>query len=141
MVAATTESTMVRYFEKGLKPSIKAKMNKDATYLDNYEELVAKTVRAKAKVGLQPSFYMRETDQNYPHGKGPAYTATHKVKTQGLLNCEDDSKTFKASISASTPDCELFNKARKNVSEVTYFNYNKKSHFGNRCPKSQKSKN
>ena len=54
---------MVRYFEKDLKLSIKAKMDQDAIYLDNYEELVAETVRAEAKAGLQPSFYMRETNQ------------------------------------------------------------------------------
>ena len=60
--AAPMESTMVRYFEEGLKPSIKTKMDQDATHLDNYEELVAKAVRAEAKAGLRPSSYMRETD-------------------------------------------------------------------------------
>ena len=54
---------MVRYFEEGLKPSIKAEIDQNAFYLDNYEELVAKTVRAEAKAGLRPSFYVRETDQ------------------------------------------------------------------------------
>ena len=60
--AAPTESTMVRYFEEGLKPSINAEMDQDATHLDNYEELVAKAVRAEAKAGLQPSSYVREAD-------------------------------------------------------------------------------
>ena len=59
---APTESTMVRYFEEDLKPSIKAEMDQDTTHLDDYEELIAKVVRAEAKAGLQPSFYMRETD-------------------------------------------------------------------------------
>ena len=49
---------MVRYFEEGLKPFLKAEIEKDATYLDNYEELIAKAVRAEAKAGLQPSFYV-----------------------------------------------------------------------------------
>ena len=49
---------MGRYFEKGLKLSIKAKIDQDATHLNNYEELVAKAVRTKAKAGLQPSFYI-----------------------------------------------------------------------------------
>ena len=53
---------MVRYFEEGLKPSIKAEMDQDATHLDNYEELVAKAVRTEAKAGLRASFYMREAD-------------------------------------------------------------------------------
>ena len=60
--AAPEESTMVRYFEEGLKPSIKAEMDQDATHLDDYEELVAKAVRAEAKAGLRPSSYVRETD-------------------------------------------------------------------------------
>ena len=49
---------MVRYFEKGLKLSIKAEIDKDATNLDKYKKLVAKTVKAEAKVGLQPNFYI-----------------------------------------------------------------------------------
>ena len=62
LTTAFTKSRMVRYFEKGLKPSIKAKIDQDATYLENYEELVAKVIRAKAKVGLRPSFYVRKTN-------------------------------------------------------------------------------
>ena len=53
---------MVRYFEEGLKPFIKAKMDQNATHLDDNEELVAKTMRTKAKAGLQPSSYVRKTD-------------------------------------------------------------------------------
>ena len=72
---------MVRYFEEGLKPSIKAEIDQDASHLDNYEELVAKAVRAKAKAGLQPSSYIQETDQQVPRGNGPAHTTAHKVQT------------------------------------------------------------
>ena len=50
--AAPTESKIVRYFEEGIKPYIKAKMDQDATHLDDYEELVAKMVRAEGKAGL-----------------------------------------------------------------------------------------
>ena len=58
-----TESTMIRYFEEGLKLSIKAEMDQDTFYLDHYEELVVKSVRAKAKRGLQLIPCVRETDQ------------------------------------------------------------------------------
>ena len=54
---------MVRYFEKGLKLSIIAEMDQDASHLDNYEELVAKAVRDEAKAGLRASSYVRETNQ------------------------------------------------------------------------------
>ena len=61
-IAAFIESTIVRYFEEGLKPSIKAEIDQDASYLDNYEELVAKVIRVEAKAGLQPSSYVQKTD-------------------------------------------------------------------------------
>ena len=48
-VAAPTEVTMVRYFEEGLKPSIKAEMDQDDSQLIDYEELVAKTVRPRPR--------------------------------------------------------------------------------------------
>ena len=56
--AAFTKSTIVRYFEEDLKPSIKAKIDQDATHLNDYEELIAKAVRAEAKAGLRPSSYV-----------------------------------------------------------------------------------
>ena len=77
--AAPSESTMIRYFEKGLKPSIKAEIDEDATHLDDYEELVAKAIRAKAKAGLQPSFYLREADLQVLRGSWPTHTTAHKV--------------------------------------------------------------
>lgn len=58
LAVISTEFTIVKYFQKGLKSSIKAKMNQDATHLNNYEELVAKTVKAKAKASLQLSSYI-----------------------------------------------------------------------------------
>ena len=60
---ATTESTMVRYFENSLKPTIKVEINQNATYLDNYKELLVKAVRTKAKAGLRSSSYMQEINQ------------------------------------------------------------------------------
>ena len=57
---------MIRYFEEGLKPSIKAKIDQDTSHLDNYEELVAKMMRVEAKSGLRPSSYIQETDQQVP---------------------------------------------------------------------------
>ena len=77
--AAPTELMIVRYFEKGLKPSIKAEMCQDATHLDNYEELVAKTVRPEAKAGLRPSSYVRETDIQVLWENRPTHTTAHKV--------------------------------------------------------------
>ena len=171
LAAAPTESTMVRYFEDGLKPFIKAEMDQDATHLNDYEELVAKAVRAEAKVSLQPSAYIRETDQQVLRGNRPTHTIVNKVQTQGAMkdHCGDKPKV-KTSEPASTQDFEPSDKARrgrkrrqhkdkrdstnpatevnkaevgkkKDISEVKCYNCNKKGHFATKCPEPWKPKN
>ena len=94
---------MIRYFEEGLKLSIKFEMDQDTFYLDNYEELVVKVVRAKAKAGLRPSFYVREIDQQVLQGNWPAHNTAHIVQTQGAMNDHrDDDIKARASMSTST---------------------------------------
>ena len=73
------ETIIVRYFKKGLKPSIKAEIDQDVTHLDEYEELIVKAVRAKAKTGLQPSFYVQKADLQVFQGSQPTHTTAHKV--------------------------------------------------------------
>lgn len=80
-VAAPTESTIDRYSEEGLKLSIKAKLDQNATQLDDYEELVVKTIKVKAKIGLQLNFYVQNTDYHCLQENWPVYTTAKKVKT------------------------------------------------------------
>ena len=109
--AAPTESTIIRYFKRGLKPSIKAEMDQDAIHLDDYEELVVKAVSAEAKVGPWPSSYVQETDIQVLHESRPAQIIVYKVQTQGAMPRGEDSKAFKAL--ASIPESEPSDKARK----------------------------
>ena len=172
----------MRYFEEGLKPSIKAEIDQDDSQLVDYEELVAKAVRDEAKAGLRPSSYVRETDLWCLRGNRPAHTTVHKLQTQGAVNRRDDSKAPKGPAStptfASTQDYESSDKAqkdkkkkqykdkkdfreprdsstpatgvnkpvvnskkKKDISEITYYNCNKKGHFATKCLESRKSKN
>lgn len=39
------KSTIVKYFEENLKSFIKPEMDQNTTQLDNYEELITKTVK------------------------------------------------------------------------------------------------
>ena len=103
---------MVRYFKEGLKPSIKAEIDQNATHLDDYEELVAKAVRVEAKAGLRPSFYMPETDIQVLRRIQPAHTTAYNVQTQETMHCGEDSKPSKAPT--STLESEPSDKARNN---------------------------
>ena len=119
LAAAPTESTIVRYFEKSLKPSIKAEIDQDATHLDDYEELVAKAVRAEAKVGLQPSSYVQEADLQVFWGTRLTHTTAHKVQTQGAVTCGDKSRT-KVLALTSAQDFEPSDKSRKDKKKKYY---------------------
>ena len=53
---------MIRYFREGLRPSIRAQLNVRDRKLDSWDEVVDKTVDAKAKTSLQAPFGTWEID-------------------------------------------------------------------------------
>ena len=63
---------MIRYIQKGLKPSIWAQLDAASRDLDSWKEAVEKAVNAKAKALLQSSSNTREMDSRYPRGSRPA---------------------------------------------------------------------
>ena len=102
-------------------------MNQDNSQLVDYEELVAKAVRAEAKApSLRPSFYMRETDLSCLQGYWPAYTIAYKIQIwKAIKNYHgDDSKASKGSASTptstSTQDFKPSNKAKKDKKKKYY---------------------
>ena len=69
---ASAKGTMICYFRKGLKPSVRAKMEQRGQKLDSFEELVQKAVDAEAKAALWPRFYICNTNQYCLWGSRPA---------------------------------------------------------------------
>ena len=49
---APEEDTMIRYFQEGFRPSVKVEMKQRGRKLNNFEELVEKTVDAEAKAAF-----------------------------------------------------------------------------------------
>ena len=70
-------------------------------------------VRTKAKAGLQPSFYVQETDLNCLQRNWPAYTTAQKVQTHGEMHCENHFKAFRTLVFTSTQDSEPPDKTTK----------------------------
>ena len=96
-------------------------MDQDFTYLDDYKEPIAKTVRAEIKAGLQPSFYIWETDQQVFQGSWPAYTIVYKVQTQeAMKDHHKDKSNAKGSVPFSTKDSKPSDKVRKNKKRKQY---------------------
>ena len=53
---------MIRYFQKGLRPSIKVEIKQHGQELNSFGGLVKKAVDAKAKAALRPCFYACKTN-------------------------------------------------------------------------------
>ena len=82
-VGAPDESTMIRYFREGLKPSIKVEMEQQDRALTSFKEMVQKAVNAEAKAGLRSSIMVRDVDSRCPRGHRPSQNTSTKVQTQG----------------------------------------------------------
>ena len=71
---------MIWYFQEGFRPSVIVKMEQRGRELNSFEELVKKTVNAKAKAALWPRSYACKTDQHCLRGSQPSAV---KTNTQG----------------------------------------------------------
>ena len=69
---ASGEPTMIRYFQEGLKPSIRIEMQQHDRELDSFKDTIQKAVDVKAKAAFCPRFAACETDQHCPQDSRPA---------------------------------------------------------------------
>ena len=70
---------MIWYFQKGLRPSIRVKIEQHGQELNSFKELVKKAVNAEAKAALRPRSYACKTDQHCLQDSRPsaAKASTH----------------------------------------------------------------
>ncbi len=69
---APNETTLIRYFREGLRPSIRAQLDHRRRDLDGWEEVVEKAGDIKVKANLQPPFYVRVIDARCSKGHRPS---------------------------------------------------------------------
>ena len=70
---------MICYFQEGLKPSIKVKIEQQDWESVNFEEMVQKAVNAKAKAGLRSTTMVRDSDIRCSRGHRPSNNTTSKM--------------------------------------------------------------
>ena len=94
---------MICYFWKGLKPSIKVKMEQQDRKSMDFEEIVQRAVNAEAKAGLRSSTIVWESDARCPRGHCPSHNISSKVQTQGTTAKEPRSEQLKPKDPKSAP--------------------------------------
>ena len=108
---------MISYFQEGLRPSVRVKMEQCAREFNSFEELVEKPVNAEAKAALRPRSYARETNQYCLRGSRPSAA---KASTQGQLikdprveEPKSQAQESKAAAPQRFDNAETSEKARK----------------------------
>ena len=80
---APNELTMICYFRKGLKLSIKIEMEQQDREAMNFVEMMQRAVNAEAEAGLRSSVMVWDSDIRCPQGHRPSNNTTSKMQTQG----------------------------------------------------------
>lgn len=77
---ALVEASLIRFFRKDFRPSIRAQMEPRSEEYDSWDDLVEKTIAAEAKASLQPFYYSCNIDNRCPKGNRPSHMTLLKPK-------------------------------------------------------------
>ena len=167
---------MIRYFQEGLKPSIKIEMEQQDRASTSFEEIVQRVVNAEAKIGLRSSTIVQDSDAHCPRSHRLSHNTSSKMQTQGSKDLshsketkpkdpksapsrddaaespkkndrKDKKKRFRgqrrehtgerkeqtSATNVNITDVSKKKKKRRDVSEITCFNCDKKGHFASDC--------
>ena len=75
---------MLRYFQKGLKPSVLAELEYRDLELESFDQMVKKTIDAKAKSAFRPRSSTKKMDQNCPRGNRPSNSPIAKSQDSAM---------------------------------------------------------
>ncbi len=162
------ETTLIRYFREGLRPSIRAQLDHRGRDLDGWDEVVEKAGDIEAKANLQPPFYVRDIDVRCPKGHHLSAKKdkedTYQEPQNKASKDKDKAKSHSSSISANQPqtqapkkdkrDCRgdhpatgvkttkvvKKDKAPKDLSHIECYTYHQKGHYATKCPDKLKNK-
>ncbi len=104
---ASNETTLLRYFQEGLRPSIRAQLDHWRRDLDTWEEMVEKAGDIEAKANLQLPFYVRKIDSKYPKGHRPLAMKnkedTYRKPQNEVSKDKNKAKSHSSSTSTNQP--------------------------------------
>lgn len=117
---ALGKPTMIKSFQKSLKPSIQAKIEQRSCKLDSSKELIEKTVNVKAKAAFRPYFATHKIYQDCLWNIQSANFIIAKSKGSFMKNPrveEPKPKTQEAISFHRSKNAETFNKAWKKIKD------------------------
>ncbi len=114
---APNETTLIRYFREGLRPSIRAQLDYRGRDLDGWEEVVEKAGNAEAKANLQSPFYVRDIDARCPKGHRPLSKKnkedTYREPQSEASKDKDKAKSHSSPTSANQPQIQASKKGKR----------------------------
>ena len=118
LIRTPDKLTMICYFQEGLKPSIKVKMEQQDRESMDFEEMVQRAINAESKAGLRSSAMIRDSDIHCPQSHRLSNNTASRVQTQGTTakdshKEEPKVKEVKPTLSRAAEASEPLEQARK----------------------------
>ena len=113
-IGALAKPTMLRYFQKGLQPSILVNLQNEDHKLKNFFQVVKKAVAAEAKANLRSRATTKDIDQHCLWGSWSANSTAAKNQGQSIKDpWEEKPKTRAPELLPRSNNPESFAKARR----------------------------
>ena len=113
-VGAPTKPTILRYFRKGLRPSILAELQNEDHELENFLQIVKKTVAVKAKANLRSRATTKDMDQYCPRDSRSVNSTAAKNQGQSIKDPrKEEPKTWAPESTPRSSNSESSAKARR----------------------------
>ncbi len=164
---APNKTTLIHYFEEGLRPSIRAQLDHWRQDLDAWKEVVEKAGDTQAKANLQPPFYVRDIDARCLKGHCLSARKTKKdtywEPQNETFKDKDKAKSHSSSASANQPQTQApkkdnrgrrgghpatginaikvakKDKVPKDLSHIEYYTCHQKGYYAIKCPDKPKN--
>ncbi len=115
--SAPNETTLIRYFREGLRPSIWAQLDHRGQDLDGWEKVVEKVGDVEAKANLQPLFYVRDIDvrclKDHRLSAKKDKEDTYREPQNEVSKHKDKAKSHNSSASANQPQTQAPKKDKR----------------------------
>ena len=94
-IKVSTKPTIICYFQKGLKFSIKVEMEQQDWASTSFKKIVQRAVNVKVKASLRSSTMVQKLDAHFPKAHCPSHNTFSKLQTLGTTIKESQTEESK----------------------------------------------